>query len=78
VQCLFLYAEEDEGVRALQMHFGPHGRELAALPGCDVGILPGLDHDLTRPEMRRTVIRRISDRLQASVPTEKTSLSHVA
>jgi hypothetical protein len=78
VQCLFLYAEEDEGVRALQMHFGPQGRELAALPGCDVGILPGLDHDLTRPEMRRTVIRRISDRLQASVPTEKTSLSHVA
>ena len=78
VRCLFLYAEEDAGVGALEMHFGPQGRELAALPGCDVGILPGLDHDLTRPEMRRTIIRRISDLLQGSVSTEATSLSHVA
>jgi pimeloyl-ACP methyl ester carboxylesterase len=78
VQCLFLFADEAAELQALQMHFGPRGRELAALPRCEVSILPGLDHDLSRPEMRRAVIERISEVLQAPVTTKETTLSHVA
>ena len=78
VRCLFLYAEEDAGLKALQMHFGPQGRELSALPGCEVGIFPELDHDLTRPEMRRIVISRINGILEAPVATKERALSQVA
>jgi pimeloyl-ACP methyl ester carboxylesterase len=78
VRCLFLYADEATELQALQMHFGPHGRELATLPGCEVSILPGLDHDLSRPEMRRAVIRRISAVLQGAATTKEAALSHVA
>jgi pimeloyl-ACP methyl ester carboxylesterase len=78
VRCLFLYAEEDAGLKALQMHFGPRGRELAALPGCEVAILPELDHDLTRSEMRRTVIGRISAVLQATATSAEAALCQVA
>jgi pimeloyl-ACP methyl ester carboxylesterase len=78
VRSLFLYAAEDAGLKALQMHFGPHGRELSVLPGCGVGILPELDHDLTRPEMRRIVIGWIAAFLQDPVPMKETALSHLA
>jgi pimeloyl-ACP methyl ester carboxylesterase len=78
VRCLFLYADEDVGIKPLETHYGPHGRELSALPGCEVGILSGLDHDLSRPEMRRRIIGRISDVLQAPVRMPATTLSQVA
>jgi pimeloyl-ACP methyl ester carboxylesterase len=53
VRCLLLFNEDDAGLKPLEQHFGPSGRDLAALPGFDVVIRPDLDHDLTRPEMRR-------------------------
>jgi hypothetical protein len=73
-RCLLLYAQGDPGLAALEMHFGPSGRDLAALPGCDLAILPELDHDLTRPEMRRLVISRIIDFLEAQAETNPRAL----
>jgi pimeloyl-ACP methyl ester carboxylesterase len=78
VRCLFLYAEADVGLKPLETHFGRQGQALAALPGCEVGILPHFDHDLSRPEMRRRVIGRISDVLQASVTMTTTTPSQLA
>jgi pimeloyl-ACP methyl ester carboxylesterase len=78
VRCLFLYAEADAGLKALRMHFGPHGRELSALPGCEVAILAELDHDLSRPEMRRKVIGRISAVLHAPATIKAAALPQVA
>ena len=53
VRCLLLFAEDDAGLKPLEQHFGPRGRELSARAGFDVVIRPDIDHDLTRPEMRR-------------------------
>jgi pimeloyl-ACP methyl ester carboxylesterase len=53
VRCLLLFAEEDAGLKPLEQHFGPRGRELSAREGFDVVIRPDIDHDLTRPQMRR-------------------------
>jgi len=73
-RCLFLYAEGDAGLTALEMHFGPSGSELAALPGCDLAIMPELDHDLTRPRMRRLVIDRIIDFLEQQADEDRSAL----
>ncbi len=73
VRSLFLFATGDAGLKPLQIHFGPSGRDLAALPGCDLAILPELDHDLTRPEMRRLVIDRIVKFLRDGIWVEETA-----
>jgi pimeloyl-ACP methyl ester carboxylesterase len=53
VRCLLLFAEDDSGLKPLEQHFGLAGKDLVAHPGFDVVIRPDIDHDLTRPEMRR-------------------------
>jgi pimeloyl-ACP methyl ester carboxylesterase len=75
VRSLLLYAEEDAGLKPLEQHFGPRGRELSARQGFDVVIRPDIDHDLTRPQMRRiateqmmTLLRQETDCAEASAP----------
>jgi alpha-beta hydrolase superfamily lysophospholipase len=53
VRCLLLFAKDDSGLKPLEQHFGPSGQDLAAHPRFEVVIQPDIDHDLTRPEMRR-------------------------
>jgi alpha-beta hydrolase superfamily lysophospholipase len=52
---LFLAAEGDAGTQALAKAFGPN----RAPTGATLHVLPGLDHTLTAPHMRQTVISHL-------------------
>ncbi|MBW4022127.1 MAG: hypothetical protein HIU92_03175 [Proteobacteria bacterium] len=68
VRCGFIFADGDGGLVSLEQNFGSSGKDLAAYAGIECAIMPDIDHDLTRPEMRRRVADRIADFL-AAVPT---------
>jgi pimeloyl-ACP methyl ester carboxylesterase len=61
VRTLLLFSAGDPGLKELEKHFGPHGRELRHAPGAIASIVPGLDHDLTGSAMRRTAADRMID-----------------
>ncbi len=56
---LLLFAEGDAGLAFVEQHFGHSGEQLAAFPGAELMILAGIDHDLTRPEMRQTAANQM-------------------
>jgi pimeloyl-ACP methyl ester carboxylesterase len=67
VRTLLLFSAGDPGIKELEKHFGPHGRDLRHAPGAAVSIVAGLDHDLTGSAMRRTAADAMIDfLLQAS------------
>ncbi len=53
VRCLLLFAEDDAGLKPLEQNFGPSGADFSAQAGFEILISGDIDHDLTRPEMRR-------------------------
>lgn len=70
---LFLSAEGDAGTQALAKAFGPN----RAPDGARLHILPGLDHTLTAPHMRQTVITHLLAFLHdAAPPLVSASRSH--
>ena len=56
---LLLFADDEPGIKALEQHFGRVGHELAACSGFEIAMRSDLDHDLTRPEMRRAAVKQM-------------------
>lgn len=61
---LFLFGEQDAGLKLFERHFGPGGSLLPASPLNQLRIAPGLDHELTVDWMRRAVITQMIDFIQ--------------
>jgi hypothetical protein len=58
LMCLGTGDLEQEAVEA---HFGKGGRQLAIMPGIQVRLLPGIDHNLSRAHMREAVVEAALD-----------------
>lgn len=59
--CLFLFGENDAGLKLFEQHFGVGGYLLPASANIRLCVLPGLDHELTAGWMRREVVAKIID-----------------
>lgn len=64
VASLFLFGEQDSGLKQLERHFGAGGRLLSASRAIELRTLPGLDHELTAGWMRRHVATQIINFVQ--------------
>lgn len=64
VASLFLFGQQDTGLKQFERHFGTEGRLLPASPIIRLCVLPGLDHELTASWMRQQVTTRIIDFVQ--------------
>lgn len=56
---LFIFGENDAGLKSFERHFGAVDGLLPAQSGLRVSIVPGLDHELTFGWMRRRVAEQI-------------------
>lgn len=59
--CLFLFGDNDAGLKLFERHFGAGGYLLDASANIRLCVLPGLDHELTAGWMRREVVAKIID-----------------
>ena len=62
---LFLFGENDAGLKLFERHFGAAGSLLAASPAIRPCIIPGLDHELTAGWMRQAVAAQLIHFLQS-------------
>ncbi|MDE2318291.1 MAG: hypothetical protein KGK02_01170 [Rhodospirillales bacterium] len=59
IASLFLFGQQDTGLKQFERHFGADGRFLPDSPVIELCVLPELDHELTVGWMRRQVAERI-------------------
>ncbi len=77
VRTLFLFADGDQGLRAIRLAFGRMERGITMFEGVALRVVPGLDHVLTGRHMRETatesIIRFLQDDDGAPSQAEATS-----
>jgi pimeloyl-ACP methyl ester carboxylesterase len=56
---LYLFGENDAGLKAFERHFGARGNLLPASPRMRLEVIPDLDHELTAGWMRKAVAAQI-------------------
>ena len=66
VRVLVVSGLQDSGLDVLEQHFGARASRLAALPGCTVQVVAGIDHGLTRSGMRAKVAANVADFVRAA------------
>lgn len=59
VRMELVYSQDDPGLAELALHFGTGGRRLTGAPGVAMTVIAAADHDLTPPEARAALRRRI-------------------
>ena len=71
------YSAGDEGRGELELHFGEHGKRLAADPNVRLAFIENTDHNLTQPHARQWLLASIFASLgeedRQSLPKDRTS-----
>lgn len=67
VQTTLIYGSLDEGLDALEIHFGPRGNRLARLKNVDVELVGKVDHALFSQSARNVVMARFEQFLRERV-----------